>query len=220
MGGSGDTIRLPVILAPGVEAAGIDTIVLGLGFRATMLRPIGAVGWGAVAMLPSEEIKESPPGTLTLRLARDGGFVADTVAVVAFRVLLGDSLTTTIAIDTIAAVARPDVLFSVGSARFAITGLCDPEGDLIRFGEPLSLASKPNPAGADATIEYTLPAFCDHRLGLFDAAGGEVIRLADGRGLAGSHVIPLDVTAIPAGTYYCVLSAGRFSRTIIVRIVK
>jgi hypothetical protein len=139
---------------------------------------------------------------------------------VTFEVLLGDSATTTIRIDSIAAVAHPDVLFSADPATFVIVGLCDGEEGLIRFDSALTLASKPNPAGRQLTIEYTLPALCDLRLGLFDASGGQTMSLAAGRALPGSYTIPLDVSTLSAGTYYCVLSTGRFSRTIIVRILK
>jgi hypothetical protein len=216
-GSPGDVVHMPVILSPGIEESGVDTILLRLAWRSTMLRPLGIVGRGGIFALPESD---SPAGRLTTLLVADRAFTSGTIADVAFEVLLGDSTTTTIRIDSIAAVAHPDVLFSADSATFAITGFCDGEEGLIRFDSALTLASKPNPAGRQLTIEYTLPALCDLRLGLFDASGGQTMSLAAGRALPGSYTIPLDVSTLSAGTYYCVLSTGRFSRTIIVRILK
>jgi photosystem II stability/assembly factor-like uncharacterized protein len=217
IGSPGDIVHMPVILSPGIEGAEVDTILLRLAWRPTMLRPLGIAGRGGIFALPEND---SPAGTLTTLLVADRVFLSGTIAEVTFEVLLGDSATTTIRIDSIAAVAHPDVLFSADPATFVIVGLCDGEEGLIRFDSALTLASKPNPAVRRLTIEYTLPALCDLRLGLFDASGIEAMSLAAGRRLPGSYATPLDVSTLPAGTYYCVLSAGRFSRTIIVRILK
>lgn len=71
----------------------------------------------------------------------------------------------------------------------------------------LRLSVRPNPAGAIATVPYTVAQAGPVRLRVVDVLGREVAVLADGFATAGSHEATLDTTPLAAGVYVLVLDA-------------
>jgi hypothetical protein len=122
--------------------------------------------------------------------------------------------------DSIGALDRSDVFFTTDSARFAINEFCDAQGRLIRFDSLLTFSSKPNPAARITSFNYTLPAVVHTQLSVYDASGSEVARLVDGAQNPGYYIIPFDASSLASGTYYCVLTAGRFTKTLTLRLVE
>lgn len=84
-------------------------------------------------------------------------------------------------------------------------------------GEPAPfrlLPAFPNPARGEANIVFSLEAGAAIRLDLFDVAGRRVRGLVDGLVAPGHHIVRFDGrddrrADLPAGVYYCRLSAGR-----------
>lgn len=73
----------------------------------------------------------------------------------------------------------------------------------------LSPRITPNPATAQAQIQYALDEASEVSFALFASDGREVFRQAAGRRTAGAHQETLDVPLhLPAGTYYLHLRAG------------
>ncbi len=71
----------------------------------------------------------------------------------------------------------------------------------------------PNPARAATVIRYTLGADGPVRLTLHDARGQALQTLAEGVAQRGSHALPVDLSALPAGLYFYRLSAVGWSST-------
>ena len=79
--------------------------------------------------------------------------------------------------------------------------------DAVAAPVSVSLApAKPNPSAGLSRIAFSLPGASDVELVVYDLAGREVARLADGRYAAGEHVIAFDGQdghgrLLPNGTY-------------------
>jgi trimeric autotransporter adhesin len=111
----------------------------------------------------------------------------------------------------------------VGGTFTSIGGL--PEPSLAAFGASdvaavpassseidFALASAPNPAGARATVHFSIPATGPVSLSLFDAAGRRVRTIMNHESLvAGPHDVPLETQGIQPGLYFVRLEFG--SRT-------
>ncbi|MBS1912580.1 MAG: choice-of-anchor D domain-containing protein [Bacteroidetes bacterium] len=221
-GSPGDTVRYPIVLSGDVAGAAFDTLDVRLGFRKTLLKPlsVAAVQAGvAPAFIPPPDERGTTDGLTTIRLVNPNGFTGGTLAEVVFEVLLGDSMETMVRYDSISAFMRSNVVFATDSVRFAINEFCDARGRLIRFDSLLSFASKPNPASRTGSFSYTLPALVHAQLTIYDAAGREVKRLVDAEQGPGYFIVPLDASNLARGTYYCVLRAGRFIKSLTLQIL-
>jgi len=74
-------------------------------------------------------------------------------------------------------------------------------------------ASRPNPTGAKTAIQYSLPAAVEVNLSVYNAAGQLVETLASGHRAAGVHTANWEVRTVPAGVYFYRLTAGKFTQT-------
>ena len=78
----------------------------------------------------------------------------------------------------------------------------------------------PNPFNPTTVIRYTLPEASVVTLKVFDVLGREVSTLVHGRQTAGNYNIPFDARALPTGVYFYRLTAGGFSDTKKLMLVK
>lgn len=218
----GDTIRIPIILSGSIADADFDSLAMTLRFRRTMLKPLEIIPQRS-DLQGSMVLPDPAPGTggtAALRLVMPKGEAGPLLYDLVALVLLPDTLESILALDSIAVPGRPDILFTADSIRLMTTEFCDAAGRIIRFDTLLSFASKPNPASRATVFEFSLPAAVQARLSIYDAAGAEVMRLAEGLYQPGGYTIPFDASALASGSYYCVLSAGRFSKTLILRVLE
>jgi hypothetical protein len=74
-------------------------------------------------------------------------------------------------------------------------------------------AARPNPVGRMTEISYALPVARTVTLAVYNAAGQLVRTLVTGRKEAGYHSARLDAGSLPAGVYLYRLSAGEFTQT-------
>ncbi len=74
-------------------------------------------------------------------------------------------------------------------------------------------AARPNPVGRMTEIAYSLPVPREVNLSVYNAAGQLVSTLASGRKEAGFHSARWDGSSAPAGVYFYRLSAGEFTQT-------
>jgi hypothetical protein len=51
-----------------------------------------------------------------------------------------------------------------------------------------------------------LPELSNASLKLYDLLGRETLSLSEGTLIPGGHSFPIDVSGLPSGSYYCVLS--------------
>ncbi len=75
------------------------------------------------------------------------------------------------------------------------------------------LQNYPNPFNPSTVIRYGLPVQADVRLTVFDALGQRVAVLAEGMRGAGYHEVTFDAKSLPSGVYFYRLSAGAFTET-------
>lgn len=71
----------------------------------------------------------------------------------------------------------------------------------------------PNPFNPTTNIRFTLPAESNVTLVLYNAAGQEVATLINGVAPAGHHTVTLDATGLTSGVYFYKLTAGNFTET-------
>jgi hypothetical protein len=87
-----------------------------------------------------------------------------------------------------------------------------PENNFIP--EQISLRQNyPNPFNPVTTIEFYLPASGNISLKVYDVLGREISELAKGNFQTGLHRIPFAAGNLPSGTYFYTLTAGEFSET-------
>lgn len=74
-------------------------------------------------------------------------------------------------------------------------------------------ANYPNPFSRSTEIRFSLPEAGHVRLVVYDVAGREVARLVDDRFEAGYHRRTFDASGLPSGVYIYRLTAGNFTKT-------
>jgi len=76
---------------------------------------------------------------------------------------------------------------------------------------PLLLDNYPNPFNPVTTVIFALPEAGEVTVAVYDLAGREVARLADGWREAGRHEITFDASGLASGLYLCRLTSGPHS---------
>jgi hypothetical protein len=71
----------------------------------------------------------------------------------------------------------------------------------------------PNPFNPTTTIDYTVPRGTNVRLVVYNALGQEVATLVDGYRNAGSYAAEFSATKVASGVYFYTLTAGEFTST-------
>lgn len=80
-----------------------------------------------------------------------------------------------------------------------------------KFDSPM-LRFAPNPAQNQAIITFALPTTADVTCEIFTRSGECVQKVLQTALLSGSHTLPVDVSALPSGQYFCRLQTGTLSR--------
>lgn len=77
-----------------------------------------------------------------------------------------------------------------------------------RFGvQPIA----PNPVSSNAVINYSIGLDGNTRIVLFNSMGAEILDIVNAYHQSGQYEIPLDLSALPAGTYYYRVVSGPFT---------
>jgi hypothetical protein len=75
------------------------------------------------------------------------------------------------------------------------------------------LQNYPNPFNPATTISFSIPSSAFTSLKVYDILGNEVATLVNGRKYAGEYMIEFNASQLPSGVYLYRLSAGSFSLT-------
>jgi hypothetical protein len=78
----------------------------------------------------------------------------------------------------------------------------------------------PNPVGDQTTIRYAVPEAADVSLVVYDVMGREVARPVEGTVPVGFHEVQVEASQLPSGVYFYRLTAGAFTETRRLVIVK
>ena len=78
----------------------------------------------------------------------------------------------------------------------------------------------PNPFNPSTEIRFDLPEPSAVRLVVYDVTGREVARLVDQPMGAGTHAVTWDASGLPSGTYLYRLTAGAFTETKAMTLLK
>jgi len=71
----------------------------------------------------------------------------------------------------------------------------------------------PNPFNSECKIGFSLPEESRVTIEVFDALGRKVVKLLDKTLSAGEHSVTFDAADLSSGTYFYKMTAGRFSQT-------
>ena len=71
----------------------------------------------------------------------------------------------------------------------------------------------PNPFNPSTKIEYQLPSEEKVSIRIFDILGNEVAQLVNEKIAAGVHTVEFDAANLPSGIYFYQISAGQYSQT-------
>ena len=95
------------------------------------------------------------------------------------------------------------------------------EGDLTDLPSEFALLSNyPNPFNASTVIQYELPEVSTVRLEIYNLLGNKVATLADGEQETGYRSVTWDASEVSSGIYFYKLTAGDFSETKRMMLVK
>ncbi len=212
----GDTIAVPVILDNGTIPAGAGTLLFTFRYGPGMMRLLSI---DAAGMLLEgwriDSVADDPiRGLLTAQLVPppgEGVAGAGTLFALRFETFVGWSDSSSLRFEfastgvrCLNAVAVPGMvrLEYCGSGRRFIA--------LTNWAYALD-EGRPNPFNPAVEIPFSLGLDGHVVLEIFDPAGRQVARLADGVMRAGPHTIRWDASAFPSGVYYCRIRAGGWS---------
>jgi len=161
--------------------------------------------WGGARNLTNSPTPGAPPGACADdRYSSLAALVDDTLHVNFLSSFAAGSALqdgSTLTTDTVRCLQRP----AVGVEEEA-------KGTIVPSAFALA-AARPNPTGKATAIEYSLPYAGEAKLAVYNAAGQLVKTLASGTQTAGVHAVRWDASRVPAGVYFFRLTAGGFTQT-------
>jgi len=107
-----------------------------------------------------------------------------------------------------------------GEAGWVLTGSFL-EGDLADLPSDFALLSNyPNPFNAQTVIEYQLPVSSTVKLEVYNLLGSKVATLVNGEEVAGYKSVTWDASEVSSGIYFYKLTAGDYTETMRMMLVK
>lgn len=200
--------------------------LLAVDVRSSEVAPSLTVPLAVGAVADGEPVQESlvlrwpsldVPETWTLTLVdTETGTEVDVREAGAYRFTVGttgSAMSRGVPLDGLG--SGPDVVEASGPARFLLhvstsapTGTSPGDDRAVMLGSP-----SPNPSRGSVSVAFTLATPGAARLDLVDALGRRIVELAAGRYAAGSHIVQMDVSHLPPGTYRLRLLAEGHSQT-------
>ncbi len=215
----GATVELPVYLRHRLPAEyAVEDYAFTVTYNKTVVHPaepfVDATGTLSDAMPTASYLTTYDGPIASTRVRVSGGLLRDgapgsILTHLRFEVLLGDTVSTSIGLDSAWFTDDNPRAGAVGDGVVAIDSLCFIPQRLIDASQRyaritgLSTGSSGEPA-----VGLSIPQTTWIRLSLYDLLGRRVSVLADESMDAGTRSIALSTRALPAGDYFVVLDAG------------
>jgi hypothetical protein len=188
----GSEVDIPLLL----ETPPDEGSLRGLTYRAT-------IHFNGTLLMPLDDSLGTLRGTERVITIRGTIVESDTLTLLRFLALLGDSARTSLVIDSFS-VENSCVTNAERIGGSVGIDICETGGErLVDASGAIGL--KVRGGGAAAQVEYSLVESGPTRLSLVDAVGRRVNILADGAGIPGHHTLTLDTGTLPQGLYFIVL---------------
>jgi hypothetical protein len=218
----GEHIRIPVVLGESLDTITISNLSLVLSYPKSLVRPIVAEPFrtGISITMDTTLPASGKAGRVGLTVTTSASLPADTIVVMDWLVLLGDTLQADVTVDSVLSQDRNDLAFLKDSASVSIEEYCNANRRLIRFDSLLTFAGKPNPASGQFIINYSLPAIMEVHISIYDPLGREINRIVDGELQPGTYSDELDLRSFDSGVYHIIMQAGLHSRAFTLHVVR
>lgn len=204
-GAPGEVVRIPLRLASDLSLIGLTSFEANLRFNPSLLLPLAvgtdgtlSAGWTATMTRPAAG---------TVHIAASGGSPLAGTGLLAYvdaRVMLGDSIATTISGGDSLVLASPRAVVRVAPGLFTLNGYCTVGGPrLIDANGTSGLKSvRPNPTTGRADVEFTTVERGTAELRLYDRLGRAMPVVPATELAPGTYIVTLDAADLPAGVYY------------------
>ena len=93
-------------------------------------------------------------------------------------------------------------------------------GNVPTVPEDFSIGNYPNPFNSGTNVVYEVSRREYVTVSVFDAAGREVARLAEGMRAPGVYRVNFNAAELATGVYYCRMKAGNFSKVVKMAVVR
>lgn len=105
----------------------------------------------------------------------------------------------------------------IPSSSFAPTSVTDAERI---YGTSAIASIAPNPASGKVMFSYSIGRTAETRLQIVDATGTPVLTFFDGRRVAGEYTLQTDISHLPTGSYFVVLTVDGESKSSPLNVVR
>ncbi|MES2767126.1 MAG: SBBP repeat-containing protein [Bacteroidota bacterium] len=211
---SGTTVKIPLRIQSSENLVQSNTknYTAVISFNKNLLKPTGS----------------TPQGTIngSLRTISVSGTRGDTLGILKeleFIALLGDAACTDITIDSFVW-TDGNATATTSNGQFCVSELCQAGGStrLISSGggQFMLMQNKPNPAGEETEIEYTLTEPGLTTLTITDMLGRTVKTLVNENAAAGRYSVTLNTIDIPSGLYMYILKTPTQATTQSMQVMK
>jgi hypothetical protein len=193
----GDRVTVPIRIteARNLVPAGTGTVDLALRIRSSILAPLATPPRTTSGGWDHYHLQIALPQSDTTEFG------------LAFRATLGLDSTTGIHIDSLVVRTPRAIVASATGGSFTLDDICREGGD--RFFDASTTfgitSVRPNPFNPRTTVTIRLIESAPTRIVLVDASGREVQILREGWMDAGTHDVVVDATALPSGSYRCLV---------------
>lgn len=203
----GDIIDVPIyisLLNGRAISEKINSINTQIKFNATLLEPIS--GFKSSKIYNDERV---------LSVDLPTSFSNDSILhVLKFRALWGNDTISPLKVQYSSPNSLGRIFIKEKSAEFKLDGVCIQDGKLRLFipNGMLSLGQNiPNPAVEKTSITFSLLENANTNISLFDVLGNKIKTLFDGLYTPGTYTVDLDVSNLPQGIYYYIMTTNSSS---------
>lgn len=213
-GSPGEEIDVHIALAsPSIDTARITAVETRLLYNGSLLLPLSASA-GPIAQGFAVTPNEQRPGVLMLTVTHPTAPLMGegVLATVRFRVLLGNALSTALALDTLAVTAPVEVRTTTANGVFTLVDSCEIGSRLLDVAGTTSVGILE--IQRDDLLVETRTAYDGvASLLVYNALGRTVLTVEDANRKAGTQQHILPTSALPEGVYFLVLRTANTFKT-------